>query len=161
MLRLLIAIIFVFLFTSCDFFSSKKTVDKNSSMVLDTIIDYSSIDVYPMFSNCEGINGRDVQEECFGNELVLQLEDIILFEDVKGPTATYDTVFVDLLIARDNRIKVARIISSTVLKEKIPNLDSVLIASVNQLSSITHPAIKRGIPVRSQFQLPILIRVTN
>lgn len=161
MQRLLIVIIFVFLFTSCDFFSSKKTTDQNMSMAIDTIIDYSTVDIYPMFLNCEGLESKRSQEECFGNELVNQLDKLILLKGTKPPNVAFDTVFVDLLVAKNNRIKVLEIKSSEFIKAKIPNLDSVLIASINQLESVTQLAIKRGIPVRSQYKLPILINVKD
>ena len=161
MQRLLIVIIFVFLFTSCDFFSSKKTTDQNMSMAIDTIIDYSTVDIYPMFLNCEGLESKRSQEECFGNELVNQLDKLILLKGTKLPNVAFDTVFVDLLVAKNNRIKVLEIKSSEFIKAKIPNLDSVLMASINQLESVTQLAIKRGIPVRSQYKLPILINVKD
>jgi len=159
MQRLFIAIIFVFLFTSCDFFSSKRTSAKNEVMAMDTIIDYSTVDVYPMFKNCENLDGEEKQEHCFGSELVEQLEQHIVLEKVKGPIATYDTIYIELSIAQDNIIRIAEINSSDIIRDKIPKLDSVLTASINQLPALIQPAIKRGIPVKSKYKLPILINV--
>ena len=159
MQRLFIAIIFVFLFTSCDFFSSKRKSAINEFMVMDTIVDYSTIDVYPMFKNCENLDGDEKQEHCFGAELVEQLEELVVLKKVKGPTATYDTIYIDISIAQDNKIRITRINSSDIVRDKIPNLDSVLTASINQLPQLVQPAIKRGIPVKSEYKLPILINV--
>lgn len=159
MQRLFIAVIFVFLFTSCDFFSSKRISVKNESIAMDTIIDYSTVDVYPMFGNCENLDGEEKQEHCFGTELVEQLEELIVLKNIKGPPATYDTIYVELSIAQDSKIRISRINSSELVNDKIPNLDSVLIASINQIPTLTQPAIKRGIPVKAQFKLPILISV--
>jgi len=159
MQRILIAIIFVYLFTSCDFFSSKKLTAKKASLEMDTIIDFSTVDVYPMFTNCEGLETKKMQEDCFGKELIEKLDKLISLDKMKVSRIIYDTVFVDLLIAKDNRIRIAGIQSSELIKNKIPKLDSVLIASINQLPNLTQPAIKRGIPVNAQFKLPILIKV--
>ena len=159
MQRLFIAIIFIFLFTSCDFFSSKRISLKNELMVMDTIVDYSTIDVYPMFKNCENLDGKEKQEHCFGTELMEQLKGLIVLNKIKGPTATYDTIYIDISIAQDNKIRIARINSSDIVRDKIPNLDSVLTASINLLPALVQPAIKRGIPVKSQYKLPILISV--
>ncbi len=159
MQRILIAIIFVYLFTSCDFFSSKKLAAKKASLEMDTIIDFSTVDVYPMFTNCEGLDTKKMQEDCFGKELILKLDKLISLDKMKVSRIIYDTVFVDLLIEKDNRVRIAGIHSSELIKTKIPKLDSVLIASINQLPNLTQPAIKRGIPVTSQFKLPILIKV--
>ena len=161
MQRISIAIIFVLLFTSCDFFSSKKLSDKRVVLANDVVVDYSTVDTYPMYINCEGLDIKENQEQCFGNELVARLDRLLLAEKIEAPAVVYDTVFVDLLIERDSKIIIAGIQSSELVKNKIPNLDSVLIASVNQLPYLMHPAIKRGIPVNSQFKLPILIRVKD
>ncbi|MCF6297277.1 MAG: hypothetical protein L3J08_04715 [Flavobacteriaceae bacterium] len=162
MQRLSIAIIFVLLFTSCDFFSSKKLSDKRVALANnDVAIDYSSVDTYPMFINCEGLDTKEEQEQCFNIELIARLDRLLLAEKIKAPLMIYDTVFVDLLIERDGKVIIAGIQSSELVKNKIPNLDSTLIASVNQLPYLTHPAIKRGIPVNSQYKLPILIKVID
>ena len=161
MQRILIAIIFVYLFTSCDFFSSKKIATKKASLEVEAIIDYSTVDVFPMFTNCEGLDTKKLQEECFGNELIEKLDNLISLDKIEVSRAIYDTVFVDLLIEKDNKVRIAGIQSSELIKTKIPKLDSVLISSINQLPNLTQPSIKRGIPVSSQFTLPILIKVSD
>ena len=161
MQRILIAIIFVLLFSSCDFFSSKKLAAKKAALSMDTIIDFSTIDTYPMFLSCEGLDSKQKQEDCFGNELVSKIDELILSEKIIASNENYDTVFVDLLIEKDNRVRIAGIHSSELIKSKIPNLDSVLIASIHKLPYLTQPAIKRGIPVNAQFKLPILIKVKD
>jgi hypothetical protein len=130
-------------------------------MAIDTTVDYSIVDVYPTFANCESLSEKEKQENCFGDELVAQLEELILLKKIRAPAVTFDTVYVDLSITKDNKIKIFRIDSSDAIKDKIPDLDSILMASVNQLPMLIQPAIKRGIPVNSQFKLPILIKVKD
>ena len=130
-------------------------------MATDAIIDYTIVDVYPLFTNCKNLEGQEKLEQCFGTELVEQLKQRIVLDKVRGPAATYDTIYVELLIAKNNKIEISEIRSSNILKEKIPNFESILIASVNELPTLLQPAIKRGIPVNSKFKLPILIRVKD
>lgn len=128
---------------------------------MDTIVDYSTVDTYPMFTDCEGLETKQQQEDCFGNQLVQRLDELLTAEELKASRATYDTVFVDLLIEKDHRVKISRIESSDLVRDKIPNLDSVLMATIEKLPRLTQPAIKRGIPVKAQFKLPILIKVKD
>ena len=130
-------------------------------MAIDATVDYSTVDVYPMFANCESLSEKEKQEKCFGDELVAQLEELISLKKIRPPAVTFDTVYVDLSITKDNKVKIYRIDSSDAIKDKIPDLDSILMASVNQLPMLLQPAIKRGIPVNSQFKLPILIKVKD
>jgi hypothetical protein len=130
-------------------------------MSKDTVVDYSIVDVYPLFANCKNLEGREKLEQCFGIELVEQLKKRIVLNEVNGPAATYDTIYVDLLVAKNNKIEISGIKSSDLLKEKIPNFENILIASVSELPTLLQPAIKRGIPVNSKFKLPILIKVKD
>jgi len=67
MLRRIIYFLFLVLFlTSCDYFSSQTTSNSNSNLqVLDTLIDFTKVDVYPIFSDCENYSESDNQKKCF------------------------------------------------------------------------------------------------
>ena len=134
---------------------------EKSAYTMDTIVDFSTVDVYPVFENCESLDGEINHEKCFGDELLNQLKNQMQFERVNGPEATYDTIYVDLLVDQQNKIKVTNINSATILHERIPNIDSILISTFERLPLVSQSALKRGIPVKSQFTLPVLIRTHN
>ena len=61
-------------------------------------------------------------------------------------------------IDRNGNATVVEIISSDVIKASIQSLDSLVKVSVGNLPKL-FPATKRGIPVATQYQIPIQIRV--
>lgn len=80
-----------------------------------------------------------------------------LSENLIRVTRTIDEVVnVDLLINSEGKVSLQTVHSSKIIRTEIPALDSLLIASVNQLP-ILRPALKRGIPVTTQYTLPIRI----
>jgi len=157
-LRLSFFIISVIIFASCDFISPKKNSLKNQ-IRQDIELDYATVDVYPLFSECKDLNLQEEQIQCFEDNLIDKLHQLIYLKTANTSTVFQDTVYVDLSIAQDYRIKITSIQSTPTIDKFLPELDSVLTVSVSQLPSVIQPAIKRGIPVETRFKLPVFVSV--
>ena len=55
-------------------------------------------------------------------------------------------------------LKVLSIENSKIIQKQIPNIETLLIASFDSLPKV-YPAIKRGQHVKTQFELPVIIKV--
>lgn len=157
-LRLLFAIFFVLLFSSCDFISPKK-YSHQTQAVLDTIVDYSTVDVYPLLRECNNCDTNKKQNLCFENELIKKLEKILNKSNFKAANSFKDTVHVDLLVDNNGKVTIVGFQSTDKVSKEIPLFDSIIEQSIQQLPNLIQPSIKRGIPVRSQFKLPIVVNV--
>lgn len=158
--RLVFAIAIILLFNTCDFISPKATSLQNKIIDISEI-DFTTVDDYPLFFNCKDLENNDIQLQCFGKEIISKLKQLVKLQNAEVPMNFVDTVKVDLLVGQDYRIKISRIQSSKSVQKFLPELDSILTASVSMLPSVVQPAIKNGIPVRSQFQLPVILTVAN
>ncbi|KGL58526.1 hypothetical protein PHEL85_2790 [Polaribacter sp. Hel1_85] len=69
-----------------------------------------------------------------------------------------EIIYVDLLINSKGIFILDSIQSSNNIKKELPQLDSLLKVSVQNLPQI-FPANKRGIPVTTKYQLPIRIQL--
>ncbi|MBL4905460.1 MAG: hypothetical protein JKZ00_05525, partial [Flavobacteriaceae bacterium] len=69
-----------------------------------------------------------------------------------------EIVYVQLLIDKQGEVTLKKIASSADLKTAIPQLDSLIQVSLQSLPNL-FPAIKRGIPVSTQYELPIKVNV--
>jgi hypothetical protein len=150
-LRVVIFIMLLFFCTSCDRFSFEK--NKNAQ-VLDTIVDFSSIDVSPSFKVCDSIIDKNKKTTCFRTTIHQKITEglkEVSFE-VKKPID--ETIDVLLSITSKGKITIASMAIPKKLKKELPELDSLFRLSVHNLP-IIYPAIKRGIPVNTQYQLPI------
>ncbi|EAR11745.1 hypothetical protein PI23P_01035 [Polaribacter irgensii 23-P] len=154
-LRVFSFLLFLIVVTSCNQLSLSK--GKNST-VLDTIVDFSSVDTAPSFKVCDSIIVKDSKSECFGKTL----HQMVGVELVKYPFSVQDSisemVYVDVLISARGKITLAAVSSSFVVKEQLPQLDSILRVVMEKIPNV-YAAIKRGIPVASKYRLPIKIEL--
>jgi len=159
-LRLLFATLFILVFASCDFISPKNTSLQNL-VLIDTIIDYNTVDVYPLLTDCNNCDTNEKQNQCFENELIKKLKSSLKENKLKADNYLMDTVYVDILINNLGEISVSKIYENQDVVHKIPKLDSILRQSINNLPEAIQPSLKRGIPVNVMFKLPVVISLKD
>ena len=151
-----IFIVFLFLgLVSCDTIFSKKQDNIQGKSILKPI-DFTSIDAYPLLPECKKISSRALQKDCFYTQLANRIEKELSKTPFYSSLSIQDPILVKLQVNKVGKIKVYAIIYSDKIKENLPVLDSLIKASVIQIPQI-QPAIKAGIPVTSEFTLPIVI----
>ncbi len=159
-IRLLYTILFILSLTSCDFISPGNTTHQTIATV-NYEIDYTLVDVYPLFRDCNGCDSPVKQNLCFESTLVNHLEKSLNKNKISVNKQIPKAIIVDLLIDRNSGITITNIIASAEITDAIPKLDSLLNHGLKQLPEIIQPALKRGIPVDVQFRLPIKIKYTS
>jgi len=158
MIRRVLSFLFLILFfTSCDFFSSTSTTTNNSLQLSGSVIDFTKVDVYPIFSDCENYAEEGNQKECFEQTLLEKLSEQFNKNDLKVKRAVNDSTAIDLLIDNTGKASVVKINSPESILTNFPQLDSVVRKSVTLLPTMK-PAVKRGIFVRSQYRLVVLVK---
>ncbi len=141
--------------TSCEFFSFKK---KSQLQEVDTIINYSAVDVSPKFDACKKLIDQEAISNCFRTRIYNFLSQSLTQHKIEVRKPIDEEVKVEVIIDRKGNVSVKRIIASDLVKETIQNFDSLVTISVAKLPKLS-PAIKRGIPVTTQYQIPIRIQV--
>ncbi|ARV16468.1 hypothetical protein [Polaribacter sp. SA4-12] len=154
-LRVFSFLLIIFFITSCD----KISFSKNKNVqVLDTIVDYSSVDTFPSFKVCDSIIDKTMKSDCFRATIhqkigaELQQHTFVIKDSVD------EIIYVDLIINSQGVFTLDTIQSSDSIKKILPQLDSLLRVSVQNLPKI-HAANKRGIPVTIKYSLPIRIKL--
>ncbi len=148
----LIMIIFT---TSCDKFSLSKNTQ---NLKLDTIVDFSSVDTFPSFKPCDSIINKTKKTDCFRTTIHKKIGEELQKYSFTIKDSIAETVYVDLLINSKGNITLEQIQFSENIKNKLPELDSLLKFSIKKLPTI-FPAVKRGIPVTTKYRLPIRIQL--
>ena len=146
--RFLSFFLLLVLCASCQFFSSEKPTETQK-------IEFNKVDVSPSFLACKD----DVDDEktaCFRNTIHKHIEENLSKYPLHVQTAIDEVITVNLIISSEGKIALKNIDSSVRILEELPKLDSVLQLSLTDLPKV-YPAIKRGIPVTTQYQLPIRI----
>ena len=155
-LRFIVVVLSVLVFISCDFISPKKSTSQNEKEI-DTLVNYTTIDTYPLLKACEDCETNDSHRLCFEKELVKDLGDALQQNKIKSEDYFLDTIYLDVLIDRKGKISISKIYESQNIIREIPKFDSILYRSVSQLPLAERPAYKRGIPVSAKFKLPVVI----
>ena len=142
--------ILVFLFVelvSCETILTNK---KDKIIEIESI-DFSSIDAYPLLPECEKFTSRSVQKDCFYKFLSKRIELLLSKQNISYSTTKSDTIKVII------NVNSKGVISVNPDNLKNSNFKEFIIQSTKGLPKI-QPAIKAGIPVTSQFVLPIIIK---
>lgn len=141
--------------TSCDKFSFSK--DKKVE-VLDTHVDFSSVDTFPSFKVCDTIIDKQEKMDCFRTTIHQKIGEELQKFSLSIKDSIDEVIYVDLIINAKGIFLLDAIQSSDTIKRELPKLDSLLKASVEKLPKI-YPANKRGIPVTTKYRLPIRIQL--
>lgn len=153
MMRVFSFLILILFITSCDKFLFSKN---ESIQVVDTIVDFTSVDTFPSFKVCDSLIDKTKKANCFRNTIHQKIGEELQKHKLAIKDSINETVFVDLIINSKGKIVFKEMHSSQNIKNQLPELDSLVQLSVNTLDSI-YPAIKKGMPVISKYQLPIKI----
>lgn len=153
--RVLSLFLIILIGTSCEFFSLKK---KSQLQEIDTIIDFSSVDVFPTFDACKSFIDKEKKTDCFRNTIHQHISENLAKNKIEVKTPVNEIINVVVLINNKGIVSIQKITTSDVLKTEIPTIDSLISESLQNLPKL-FPAIKRGIPVATQYQIPIQINV--
>jgi hypothetical protein len=156
-LRIILYLFSVSLCFSCGFFEKIKE-SAFSSKRIDTVIDYTRVDVLPAFPICDSIIDVTQKNRCFINKLYIHFSQELLEHTFDVPEFINETVTVTLKIDAKGKANLVSIVSSADVKKIIPLLDTIIKESVAKLP-ILFPALKRGIPVATVYELPIVIKL--
>jgi len=154
--------IFIFLLLinmmSCDYFNKKKVYSEELLENELEMFTWNDVDEYPTFASCDSTSGKANRKQCFENTLRdilntnLSQYHIIVSESIE------DTVNLKITINNHGEFSINSIESSTLIKQEIPQLDSLLRRSLDSLPKI-FPAIKRSQQVTTQFSFPVIIKI--
>jgi len=147
----------VFTFSSCDYFSFEK--NKNEEK-LNMDVDYTSVDFSPSFKVCDSIIDKAKKTACFRATMRQEIAKSLATFSVKVKKSVDETIIVTITIQSNKEVKLSSIKASDSLYLQIPNLKEMIEKSIAELPEI-YPAIKRSIPVTTEYKLPISIKLEN
>lgn len=151
-------IVFVCL-SSCEYFDKKKVNSQDIVSEELQTFNWSDVDEYPSFEVCKSSTSKQESKKCFETTLIAHITNQLSKETIIVTENVEDTVMIKFLITDLGLLSVLGIKSKQNTKEQIPDLDSLLLRSLDNLPKI-FPAIKRGQQVKTEFTLPIIISVT-
>ena len=140
---------------SCTYFDNKAS--KESIKEVDTIVDFNTVDAFPLFPNCKDIPSRDKQRICFQMEMAQHIYASLIAYEFNAADEVHDTVQVKLKVDALGKTSLTSIKITHKTKQSLPEFDSIVKVSLQNLPDLL-PAIKRDMPVTTEFTLPIILK---
>mgnify|MGYP001433914551 CR=1 FL=1 len=157
MKRFLSLLIFSLLCISCEgIITQKKSSDEFLKEELKTIT-WDDVDTYPLFEGCNENEVKDLQKKCFETFLHNHLNSHLNQEPLISSFPIFDTLLVNLHLTATGEMDVLKIEGDSLTFSTFPELKNLLSESLNSLPKAA-PALKRGVPVNTQFTLPLVIK---
>ncbi|TYA69963.1 hypothetical protein [Seonamhaeicola marinus] len=152
-------VFFVFItLTSCKYFDVEKTTSEAILNEELKAFNWNDVDTYPSFSMCDSLDGKYEKMYCFQYFLKKQIFNALEEEGIVVTQDVNDTVNLKFQVSETGVIDLVGADMDSLTKEEIPNLESLIIGSLDSLPKI-YPAIKRMMQVKTEFDLPIVINV--
>ena len=156
MLKKLFTLFLYLLFVgSCSYFENSSKIEQIQEV--DTIIDFNTVDAFPLFPKCKDVPSREKQQICFQLEIAQHIYASLKEYQLNTKEVVNDTVLVKLKVDTFGKTSLSNIQISLKTKELLPEFDSILKISLLKLPTL-QPAIKRNMPVNVEFTLPIVLK---
>lgn len=155
-MRYLTLFFFLCLLTGCNWSASRE--EKTQELVSQEIqsIDWEDVDKYPLFDDCDETVSKQEQKKCFMETLLIHFSKTLQESELIWHKEIKDTVFVDFMMEDTGSIRLMNIHNDEKVSSQIPEFTDQIKKSLSDLPKI-QPALKRGIPVKAKFRIPIVL----
>ena len=121
-------------------------------------INWKEVDEYPSVVNCEKIDDKKQRQQCFFEVLTQLIQEKLSVDTLSVLYPELDTIEVKVTVFPNATMQFEpQFPKDSVAYDRI-KIDSILKARLVGFPKI-NPAIKRGIPVKTQFILPVILKV--
>ena len=159
-MKKLIQLFFLLLiFNSCQYFEKQVPDEKELLEQELKKINWDEVDEFPSVLQCDTIKDAEIKRQCFFDYLAQTIQERIGIDTLRIEYPEIDTINVKITVNPD---------SSLQFETQYPN-DSIALADKTKIDSIltsrlsdfpkVEPAIKRGVKVKTQFVLPVIIKM--
>jgi hypothetical protein len=121
-------------------------------------IDLNQVDTYPSFEACSDLVGQLAIKKCFEREMTSAYTTSLKQTPFIVSTPIDDTLWIDMIVNEKGSLCIDSIRMRELTRKELP-----LLASYIQQTAIDMPKIeaatKRGVPVKTKFRLPVILKV--
>jgi hypothetical protein len=151
------AIVFiVFILVSCQYFDKKIPNEKDLLDKEINAINWNQVDEFPSIINCDSVVEKTARQDCFIQNLSQIIQQKLDTTKTAIVFPKQDTIQVKVTVLADATLQFETQISDSISYNKT-KIDSILKSRLIDFPQIK-PAIKRGIPVKTQFILPVILK---
>lgn len=120
-------------------------------------INWSEVDELPSVSACDSIADKTLRSQCFTEFLSSTIQQMISIDTLAVLYPQIDTVKVKITVFADSTVTFEPELDADVVYDP-KKIDSIIKDRLANFPKV-NPALKRGIPVKTQFVLPVILHV--
>jgi hypothetical protein len=157
MLKRLFVIPFLFLALSCQYFEKQVPSEKELLEKRMKEINWQEVDEYPSIADCESLSDATQRKQCFFDFMQATIAQKLAVDTLSTLFPQLDTIEVKVTILPNANLTFEPQFPKDSVAYDTIKIDSILRARLIDFPKV-NPAIKRGIPVKTQFVLPVIIK---
>ncbi|OIQ21724.1 MAG: hypothetical protein BM557_02705 [Flavobacterium sp. MedPE-SWcel] len=148
----------LFLISSCQWFDQK--VPDKEELVNKRLeeINWKEVSSYPSIADCDAITDKEQQKECFFESMIRLVQEKLDADTIAVLYPELDTISVQVTVFADSRLEFEPRFEQDSVSYNKAVIDSILKSRLVDFPQI-EPAQKEGIPVTTQFTLPVILNV--
>ncbi|MCV9933636.1 hypothetical protein OIU80_15230 [Flavobacterium sp. LS1R47] len=148
----------IFLFNSCQYFEKQVPSEKELLQKELKSINWKEVDEFPSVVECEKIENKKQRQQCFFEIMTQLIQQKLSSDTLAILYPELDTIEVKVTIFPNATMKFEPQFPKDSVAYDTVKIDSILRARLVDFPKV-NPAIKRGIPVKTQFILPVILKV--
>ena len=145
-------------FNSCQYFDKQVPSEKELLQKELKAINWKEVDEYPSVVDCDKIEDKKQREKCFFEVLTQLIQQKLCNDTLAMLYPELDTIEVKVTVFPNATMKFEPQFPRDSVAYDVVKIDSILKARLVDFPKI-NPAIKRGLPVKTQFILPVILKV--
>lgn len=152
-----IALFLVSLCFSCQYFEKKVPNEKELLEKQLKEINWNEVDEYPSVANCEKLTDETQRKQCFFEFLTTTIQQKLAVDTLSTLFPKLDTIEVKVTVFPNSTMEFEPQFPKDSVAYDTIKIDSILRIRLVNFPKV-NPAIKRGIPVKTKFVLPVIIK---
>ena len=120
-------------------------------------INWNEVDEYPSVADCEKLTDANQRKQCFFEFLTATIQQKLAVDTLSTMFPKLDTIEVKVTVLPNSDMEFEPQFPKDSVAYDTIKIDSILRVRLVDFPKV-NPAIKRGIPVKTQFVLPVIIK---
>ena len=152
-----IALFLVSLCFSCQYFEKKVPNEKELLDKQLKEINWNEVDEYPSVADCEKLTDVTQRKQCFFEFLTTAIQQKLAVDTLSTMFPKLDTIEVKVTVFPNSTMEFEPQFPKDSVAYDTIKIDSILHVRLVDFPKV-NPATKRGIPVKTKFVLPVIIK---
>jgi hypothetical protein len=151
-----IVLFFLLSLSSCAYFDKKAPDEDELLQKRLKEINWKEVSSYPSMAECDAITDREMRKECFFSVMARLVQEKLGADTIALLSPEMDTIDVKVTVYPDATLKFEPQFPKDSVGYDVAKVDSIIKARLVDFPKI-EPAQKEGVPVTSQFILPVIL----